>query len=266
MPNEILLAVLIVSGIGLLIGVMLAVASIVMAVPVDEKEEAIKEELPGANCGACGFSGCDGYAKALAKGEAEPNLCPVGGAEVAKKIAAVLGVDAGDVEAKVAVVKCLGSVDNTENRFNYVGVNSCKAAVNLVGNLSSCSFGCMGLGDCAKACSYSAVSVCSGVAIVDSQLCKGCGLCAKACPKNIIDIVPKKEHAVVRCSNCDKGAQTRKDCNIGCIGCMKCVKACEAGVLEIKNFCATVEPAKCTACKECVSACPRGCITMFTPL
>ena len=68
---EILIPVLIVAGIGLVAGIILAIASVVMAVPKDEKAEAILEVLPGANCGACGFSGCAGYAAALSKGEAQ---------------------------------------------------------------------------------------------------------------------------------------------------------------------------------------------------
>lgn len=263
MPNEILLAILIVSGVGLVIGLVLAIASIVMAVPVDEKAEAVKGELPGANCGGCGFSGCDAYAKAIVAGEAEVNLCPVGGQEVAAKIGEIMGVEVGDVERKVGVVRCMGSKDNTERRFNYQGHNNCRSATNLVGNLSSCVYGCMGLGDCVKACQYDAIEVCNGVARVIAENCRGCGMCASACPKGLITLVPYKEQAMVRCMNLHKGAMTRKDCNVGCIGCMKCVKVCEAGAVEVKNFHAIVDPQKCTACGKCAEACPRGCLTSF---
>ncbi|MBQ8572956.1 MAG: RnfABCDGE type electron transport complex subunit B [Ruminococcus sp.] len=263
--NEILLAVLIVSGVGLIIGVVLAIASIVMAVPTNEKVDAVRAELPGANCGACGFSGCRAYAKAIVAGTAEVNLCPVGGKDVAVKIGEIMGVEAGDVEQKVAVVRCMGSKDNTERRFKYQGAQNCRSATNLVGNLSSCVYGCMGLGDCMKICPYGAIEVCNGVARVITENCRGCGMCTAACPKGLIALVPIKEQALVRCQNLHKGAMTRKDCSVGCIGCMKCVKVCEAGAIEVKNFHAIVDPAKCTACGKCVAVCPRGCITAFIP-
>ena len=263
--NEILLAILIVSGIGLIIGVVLAIASAVMAVPTNEKVDAVRNELPGANCGACGYSGCRAYAKAVVAGEAKVNLCPVGGKDVAVKLGELMGVEVGDVERKVAVVRCMGSKDNTERRFKYQGAQKCRSATNLVGNLSSCVYGCMGLGDCERVCPYNAIEVCNGVARVISENCRGCGICTAACPKDLIALVPIKEQALVRCQNYHKGALARKDCNVGCIGCMKCVKVCEDGAIEVKNFHALVDPQKCTACGKCVAACPRGCVTPFIP-
>lgn len=261
--NEILTPVLIVAGIGLLAGLILAVASIVMAVPKDEKAEAIRDMLPGANCGACGFSGCDGYAKALSSGEAKPGLCTVGGAPVAKTISEYLGCDAGDVEAKVALVHCLGSYDNTSDKVEYEGIATCAGAAIVAGGVASCQYGCMGLGDCVAACQYDAISVCNGVAKIDPARCRGCSMCVKACPKHLITFVPATKQAVVRCSNCDKGALTNKVCKIGCIGCMKCEKTCQHDAVHVVNSLAAVDPAKCVGCGDCVSACPRHCITMF---
>ena len=221
---EILTPILIVGIIGLLAGVILAVASVVMAVPKDETAEALEEVLPGANCGACGFSGCPGYAAAMAKGEAKPGLCSPGGAEVAKKCAEILG--GGDVEVayKTALVHCLGSYDNTTDKMVYDGIQSCSASTFLAGGIASCRFGCMGMGDCVRACEYGAVTVCNGAAQIDPHKCKGCSKCVQACPKKLISFVPLKKQAVVRCSNCDKGRDTMKVCKIGCIGCGKCVK------------------------------------------
>ena len=259
-----LIAVAVVAGIGLLIGLILSIASIVMAVPKDKKAEALLEVLPGANCGACGFSGCAGYADALAKGEAEVGMCPVGGEQVASMTAVILGVDPGKTEKKCAVVRCMGSLDNTEYKANYQGIQSCAAAAKIGGGLTACAFGCIGLGDCEKACPYDAVRVCNGVAVVDSDKCKACSLCVKACPRGIIALAPVKDMAIVRCSNHDKGALTRKLCKTGCIGCKKCEKSCEQGAVTVKDFCAYVDPAKCTGCKACVDACPQGCITFFS--
>ena len=256
----VLIAVLIVAGIGLIVGLVLAIASAVMAVPTDEKVEALNEALPGANCGACGYSGCAGYAAALASGEAKNGACTPGGNECAKKIAAILGEEASDVEKKIAVVRCMGITENTEDKVNYQGIDSC-AGAKLLGSKGMCSFGCIGLGDCALACSFEAITLCNGVAKVDATLCGGCGMCVSVCPQKIIAIVPAKEQMVVRCSNCDKGAQAKKACKVACIGCKKCEKVCEAGALKVLNFRATVDPEKCTGCALCIEACPQGTIT-----
>ena len=260
--NPILLAVCIVGGIGLIAGIGLAVASIIMSVPKNEKAEAVLAVLPGANCGACGFSGCSGYAEALSKGEAKVGLCSPGGAECAEACGEILGVS-GSVEKKTALVHCMGSYDVTEDKMNYDGIESCSASTFLAGGISSCSFWCMGMGDCMRACQYGAVTVCNGVAIIDPHKCKGCGVCVTACPKGLISFVPLKKQAVVRCSNCDKGAGTMKICKIGCIGCMKCVKACESAAVTVNDFKATVDPGKCTGCGKCVEVCPRNIITML---
>ena len=261
--NPIVLAIIIVSVIGLVAGLGLAVASAVMSVPKDEKAEAILECLPGANCGACGFSGCSGYAAALSKGEAENGLCSPGGSAAAKKIAGVLGVEMGEVQLKTALVHCMGTFDNTGNKMEYQGVQSCAAANQMFGGVGSCHFGCMGLGECMQVCEYGAITVCNGVAHIDATKCRGCSKCVKACPKGLISFEPLKPIAVVRCKNCDKGGQTGKVCKVGCIGCMKCQKACPTGAITVEHFLASVDATKCTGCGACVDACPRGCVSLL---
>lgn len=260
---EYLTPILIVGLIGLLAGVILAVASIVMAVPKDEKAEALEEVLPGANCGACGYSGCSGYAAALSKGEAQPGLCSPGGPAVAKKCAEILGAGDVEMEIKAALVQCMGSNDNTTQQMEYVGLEGCGAAALLAGGTGSCRYGCLGLGDCVKACEYGAVEVCNGVANIDPAKCKACGKCVSACPKGLIKLAPLKRQAVVRCSNCDKGKAVMNACKVGCISCTKCVKTCPQGAIAMVDGCAAVDPHKCTGCGLCVDACPRHVITML---
>ncbi len=255
-------AVIIVASIGIIAGIGLAVASIVMAVPKDEKAEELLKVLPGANCGACGFSGCEGYANALSKGETTLGLCSPGGPDCVEECGKILGQTA-TLEAKTALVHCMGSYEFTEDKMNYDGIENCMAASLLAGGVSSCRFGCMGMGDCVKACTYGAVRIRNGVAVIDPNKCKGCSLCIAACPKNLISFVPLKTQALVRCANCDKGAGVTKICKIGCIGCMKCKKVCEAGAIEVTSFKATIDPNKCTGCGKCVESCPRKLITML---
>lgn len=250
------MGIIVVVVIGLIAGLILSFASIIFAVPVDEKAEAIQGVLPGANCGACGFPGCSGYAAALAAGEAEVGLCSPGGADVAAECAEILGVAAGSMEKKVAIIQCAGTCSVVDKKMNYEGIESCAAAAVFFGGDSACQYGCLGHGDCASVCPENAITICNGLATVNTELCVGCGLCAKACPKNVIIIEAEKWNQHVRCKNTDKGAETRKTCKVGCIGCMKCQKECEAGAITVTNFNATIDYSKCTNCGHCKDVCP----------
>lgn len=259
--TSIILAVAIVAAIGLIAGIGLSVASAVFAVETDERTEAVLENLPGANCGACGYSGCAGYAKALADGTAQNGLCAPGGQEAAEKISQLLGLGSVSMEKKTAVVRCVGTLDNTTNKMDYNGIQSCKAASQHFGGVSSCRYGCMGIGDCVNVCDFNAVSVCNGVAHVDPELCRACGKCVSACPKSLIVLVPVSQAKIVRCRNMDKGGATRKTCKSGCIGCMQCAKACPQNAVTVENSIAVVDVEKCTGCGACKDICPSKCIT-----
>lgn len=264
--NSTIIAILIVSTTGLLLGLGLAIASKVMAVPVDETAEAITEALPGANCGACGFSGCAGYADALSKGTTtETGLCAPGGSEVAEAISAILGVDGGSVVPMAAVVTCHGTCENCDTMIDYKGVSSCKAASQLFGGQKDCNFACLGFGDCVDACPYDAIKICDGVARVNPLECKACKICITTCPKGIIELVPLHQpKAIVFCNNKNKGGVTRKECKVGCIGCMKCVRACEFDAIKVENNCAHVDYDKCTGCGKCVDGCPTHCLDLVS--
>ena len=262
--NPILLAVILVSGIGLLLGLVLAVCSAVFAVPVDEREAAVRECLPGANCGACGFSGCDGYAAALAKGETgECNRCTPGGNDVAKEIASIMGMEAGEIVPTSAFVFCHGDCEKCETKMDYAGASSCVMASQLFGGQKFCTYGCLGFGDCVSECEYGAISIKNGIACVEPSLCHACKKCVKACPHGLIELLPLNTvKATVTCKNHDKGAMTRKSCSAGCIGCMKCVKNCPEGAISIDRFCAVVEIDKCVGCGKCTEGCPTGAISL----
>lgn len=259
---NILIPILAVAIIGLICGVGLSVASVVMKVKEDERLPQLRECLPGANCGACGFSGCDGYAKALLEPGTKTNLCVPGGTETASQISAVLGVDAENVEKKVAVVHCGGNCEKTQPACDYQGIQRCAAAKVYYGGGGSCIFGCLGLGDCASVCPRNAIYFEKGIAVVDASDCIGCGLCASTCPQQIIEIVPATGRVAVFCSSQDKGAVTKKACGAGCIGCKKCEKTCEHGAIAVIDNCAKIDYAKCVGCGECVKVCMTGCLSI----
>ena len=269
--NEILIAVIPVVIIGIICAAMLVVASKLMAVKEDERFPAVRDCLPGANCGACGFAGCDGYAKALCESSETPaNLCIPGGDSVAKQLSEVLGVEFEDVEEQVAVVHCSGDCEHTQDKYEYHGIESCAAAKLMFGGKGSCSYGCLGFGDCAAVCPQNAISVVNGVAEVCSADCIGCGLCARTCPNRLISLVPYRKAAVVKCSNRDKGAVTRKACSAGCIGCKKCEKVCPNGAIKVSDNVAAIDYGKCKDCPDfaaCAENCTTKCIsTMNAPM
>ena len=247
--------------IGIICGIMLVIATKLMEVPEDEVFVAIREHLPGANCGACGYAGCDGYAHALSNKEiVDCGKCIPGGSSVATQIASVLGLDAQDVSKKVAYIACCGDSSCTGKRYLYQGIQSCAASKMLFGGDGTCSYGCLGRGDCASVCPKHAISVKKTLASVDITQCIGCGLCAQVCPNQLIHIIPISVGPIVRCSNQDKGAVTRKVCSVGCIGCKKCERVCPVSAITVTNNCAHIDHNKCTYCGQCLDACVSGCI------
>lgn len=254
---EILLPVIIVALIGLIAGVGLSLASKFMAVPVDEKQEKLREALPGANCGACGYSGCDGYAAAIASGEAEPDKCAPGGAACADAIAEILGVEIVN-NPKVAFIACKGNPDITKIKYSYSGIQSCTAASLLHAGPLECKFGCIGFGDCAKVCPFGAITVENGKPVICEDICVGCSKCVAACPKNLISIIPKNHKLTVNCSNKNKGAAVVKACQVSCIACRMCEKQCEAGAIKVVDNLAVIDYELCTGCGKCKEVCKRG--------
>ncbi|MBQ1410131.1 MAG: RnfABCDGE type electron transport complex subunit B [Oscillospiraceae bacterium] len=247
--------------IGLIVGAGLVFTGKKFYVEVDQREAAVREALPGNNCGACGFAGCDAMAAAIAKGEAPVNGCPVGGGPVAAKIGAIMGAEAGEVQRKVAFVQCKGSCQVTKNQGNYVGIPDCASAVRAGLALTDCDYGCVGLGTCVKLCPEHAITVRDGVAMVNRSRCVGCGLCVKACPKGLITLLPAENRVAVQCSNRDKGPQVKQVCSAGCLGCMLCTRQCEHGAITVENNLARIHYDACIQCGKCAEKCPAKVIT-----
>jgi electron transport complex protein RnfB len=256
----IITAVISVTVIGLICAVMLAAASKVMAVKVDARVSNIRECLPGANCGACGYAGCDGYAAALVADGVKTNLCVPGGDSVSKQISGILGTEYENVQEKVAVIHCCGDNCATKEKMDYTGIETCAASKLLFGGKGACSFGCIGFGDCVKACPNGAICIENGIAHVDTRLCTGCGMCASVCPSRIISIEPDNIQTVVMCSNTEKGAVTRKKCANGCIACKKCERECPVQAIVVENNVAKINYELCNGCGHCAEVCPVKCI------
>lgn len=265
---DILIPVGIVVVIGLIAGIILTIASKFMHVPVDQLVVEIRDQLPGANCGACGYNGCDDYAAALAEDPdhaVSTTLCPVGGSDLAVKLAAALGVKAETAEPRVAMVMCHGSSGVAKKIMEQDRIHTCKAANQFYGGQWACASGCLGLGDCSRVCAYDAIRVIDGLAHIDREKCVGCGMCVKTCPKQIIEIQNKKNLVYVACKSNSPGAQTRKRCTAGCIGCMKCQKACKFDAIFVEDNLARVDFDKCKNCGLCEKECPTGAIVNLRP-
>ncbi|SCY16111.1 RnfABCDGE type electron transport complex subunit B [Alkaliphilus peptidifermentans] len=248
-------------GMGLLFGAGLAYASQKFSVEVDPKAIAIRDVLPGANCGGCAYPGCDSFAKAVAKGEAPVTGCPVGGNECAMAVAEIMGVEATEGVKKVAKVICNGDTVKCKEKFEYEGIEDCVAASMIAGGSKSCQYGCLGLGTCVRACPFDAIEIIDGRLVrIIPEKCTACGKCIEVCPKSVIDMVPYQQDVVIACNNKETGKVVRQKCSVGCIACKICVKACPYDAIDFENNLAFIDYEKCTNCFVCVEKCPTNAI------
>lgn len=246
---------------GIAFGAVLVFAEKKFAVEEDPRVTQVRACLAGANCGACGYPGCDGYAMAVVAGEAPVNACAPGGAKTAAAIAAVMGAEPVETgPAKKARVLCQGTVGCAKEKAETQAYASCAAAAKAGGN-KLCSFACLGIGDCVKACKFEALSLVDGIAQVNEEKCVGCGACEKACPRSAIRLMNEGMRAVVRCRNTEAGKEVRAVCGKGCLACGMCVKACEHGAIAVKDGYAQIDYEKCENCGACAKACKFGVIS-----
>ncbi len=254
---EIVWAVLVLGGLGIAFGLLLALAARAFAVETDDRLDAILEALPGANCGGCGYAGCGAFAQAVLEGTADVNGCPVGGKSCGEEIAKIMGVQLTKNTRMTAMVRCSGG-ERAQRKFDYIGLPDCLSAMKTGGDGPlECRYGCIGLGTCVKSCPFGAISVIDGVAVVDHERCTGCFNCLRSCPKHIIVSIPYDQDVVVACSSREKGARLRKVCEIGCLGCRICERVCQVGAITVADNLATIDYEKCTGCGDCAEKCPR---------
>ncbi len=253
--NVIVITTVSLGAIAFLSGVVLFLASKKFAVQENPLIDDVEALLPGANCGGCGFAGCRAFAEGLVDSNDLSRTCPVAGANVMQQIAKVLGVEMIQTDRMVARVNCRGGADS-RREATYLGIRNCSAAT--IGNSVDlvCPYGCMGLGDCIRACKFDAIKLINGLAVVDEDKCVACGACVKTCPRNLISMTPYAKRVYVACSSPEKGADVKSYCSVGCIGCKLCEKACSYSAIEYQPFLSRVNPQNCTECMACVEKCP----------
>ena len=272
--SQVLPPVLVAGELATVATIGLTIAAKVFYVEENPLIDVVEEILPGANCGGCGYPGCREFATAIVTTR-DPNLyCPVGGAEVMKAVAKVLGIEIKEQVKMVARVKCRGTLEHIVHRAVYKDVPSCKVAHSFYTNTNGCPYACLGLGDCVRVCPVNAIKIIGGVAWIDEEKCISCGQCVKACPRGIIEMVPITQRYWVACANPEKPAEVTAVCNVGCISCGLCVKACkehfngEMTAVELLTkegkFLAKIDPSKCDNCGECAKVCPKNTIIEFT--
>ncbi len=253
--SVVVISLIILGGMGLLSGVVLAIASRFFTVEVDPRIEKLEKILPGVNCGGCGFPSCFSYAQNIIEKGVEPNCCVLG-ADI-DKISQVLGKAVVASEKKTAAIKCYGG-DAAVKEFDYNGMPSCRSASLYGGGDKLCKYSCLGFGDCVRACPFAALSIVEREApLVNHDKCTGCGKCTAACPRGVIILIPRVAKIHLACNSKDKGKVVRQICELGCIGCERCLKVCPENALSVQEERVAIDYQKCTGCGLCIEECPR---------
>ncbi len=255
--KEFLAPVLTLTGLGLFFALVLAWAAQKFAVIQDLRVQKVLDQLPGANCGACGKAGCAAFAEDLARGQVDLSNCKACSAEDARKIGEILGVKVSLAVKQVITLRCQGG-KNAADKYIYQGVGDCQAAINVLGGPKSCNYACVGFADCVRACPFGALNMGEdGLPIINHQLCTGCGKCVAACPRNLMALAAENSLVYVGCSSMDPAKVVIKVCKAGCIACRKCEKECPFEAIEVIDNLAVIDYDKCTSCGKCIKVCPK---------
>jgi len=252
----------IMAGVGLVFAAIIAIAYWRLRVWEDPRINVVTAMLPGANCGACGFPGCHGFAEQAVIGAVQPAGCNVLNDDGAAAIAAYLGVSKGDANKRVARLLCAGGTNVTVQQADYRGLATCAAASAVAGGGKGCSWGCLGYGDCAVSCEFDAITMNRfGLPVVDVALCTACGDCVDACPKGLFQIIPLDQHLLVQCRSQLEGDGVLASCSVGCTACNRCVVDAAPGLITLERGVAVVHYEHTVlASPDAIRRCPTGAI------
>ncbi len=234
--SELTSAALVMGGLGLFFGAVLALAYRYLKVEEDPRIETVEGMLPGSNCGACGEPGCRGLAEKIVTGEVAPSKCTVSNREGIEAIADFLGVDPGAEVKRIARLHCAGGLGRARQVASYEGYSSCRAAHLVAGGGLECSWGCLGLSDCVDACTFDAIEMSSlRLPVVDVDLCTACGDCVDACPRDLFDILPIDHHLIVQCKAPLAADEARRLCRVACDACGRCALDAAPGLIRMEG-------------------------------
>ena len=260
--NDVIIALLIMGGLGALFATILAVAYRFLRVEEDPRLEVVQDMLPGNNCGACGVPGCSAFAGQVVAGDASPARCTVASAAVLEDIAEFLGVEVGSASRQVARLKCAGGEGRVHHLASYVGQPTCQAAVLVDGGGRSCSWGCLGLGDCERVCTFDAIVMNDrGLPVVSLEACTACGDCVTVCPLDLFEVRPSDQKVLVQCNSPLVGDAARARCTVACDACGRCVADGPAGAMEMRGGLPRIDEAAAASLgAEVTWRCPTGAI------
>jgi len=252
----------IMAGVGLVFAAIIALAYWRLRVWEDPRINVVAAMLPGANCGACGFPGCHGFAEQAVIGAVQPAGCNVLNDEGAAAIAAYLGVSKGDANKRVARLLCAGGTNVSVQQADYRGLKTCAAASAVAGGGKACTWGCLGFGDCGVSCEFGAITMNRfGLPVVDVELCTACGDCVDACPKGLFQIIPLDQRLLVQCRSLLEGDGVLASCSVGCTACSKCVVDAAPGLVTLERGVAVVHyEQNAQASRDDIRRCPTGAI------
>jgi Na+-translocating ferredoxin:NAD+ oxidoreductase subunit B len=262
----ILFAVAALAGVGLVFAIVIAIADRKLRVWEDPRIDAVEMLLPSANCGGCGLPGCRAFAEQAVKGTVKPAQCNVLSEEGKSAIAAYLGVDAGEVQKRVARLLCAGGTQVAVQQAEYRGYSSCAAAAAVAGGGKGCSWGCLGLADCARSCTFGAIEMSAdGLPLVDPEKCTACGDCVRDCPKQLFTLLPLDQPLLVQCRSLLGGDNALSECTVACTSCGKCVMDGAPGLISIASGVAVVDPQLFALSeRRATERCPTGAIVWLT--
>ncbi len=250
------------TGFGLLLAAILAVANRKLYVYEDPRIDQVEEMLPATNCGACGSPGCRAFAEEVVSGRLSPGKCTVSNEEAREEIATFLGVDVGGEEKRVARLACAGGSNVARQRARYEGLSTCRAANLVAGGGKGCAWGCLGLKDCEVVCEFDAITMDEhDLPVVDEALCTACGDCVEICPKQLFSLHPVSHRLWVACKNEVFGDDAEAECEVACTSCARCVADAPEGVIRMVNELAVIDYSRnALAGPEAIQRCPTGAI------